>query len=79
MLVVGPFSAPNSCMFGAITHKPNLSLPFVILNLLVQCQSDPYTYTQIIVRKQNVSSDDDSDDVNDADDDTIALYEPKKV
>ena len=46
-----PFFAPKSCMFGAISPKLNLNLSCVIWNLVVQCQRDPYTYTQVIVQK----------------------------
>ena len=34
---------PNSCMFGPITPKLNLSLSFEVWNLAVQFQRDTYT------------------------------------
>ena len=47
MLLFDPIVAPNFSLFGAINPKLNPGLPFVILNLEVQRQRDPYTDTQV--------------------------------
>ena len=62
--------APNSKTLRTITPKIKPNPPLVVMNLLVKFYKDPLTKTKVIIRKLNVSSDDDEDA-----DSMIALYD----